>query len=86
VVFVASLVAVLGCILALAGGAMGTDEAGELPPTEIVVVGTGDTLWGIASEVGGGDIRTTMREIERLNALDTAAVQAGQRLRVPVSG
>jgi len=87
VVFVTSLVAALGCILGLAGGAVGTDEAGEQPPTRIVVVGTGETLWGLASEIAeDGDVRSAMREIQELNALDTASLQAGQKLRVPVAG
>ena len=50
------------------------------------MVGTGDTLWGIAAELDAdGDVRSTMREIERLNALDSVALSAGQKLRVPVS-
>lgn len=87
VVFLAALVCAMTAALLLAGGAMGTTEAGEMPPTEIVVVGTGETLWGIASEVSGGDdVRDTMREIRELNALDTAVLQAGQKLRVPLEG
>ncbi|MGN0064941.1 MAG: LysM peptidoglycan-binding domain-containing protein [Nocardioides sp.] len=87
VVFLTALLLALTAALFLAGGAMGTTEAGELPPTEIVVVGTGDTLWGIASDVSGGEaVRDTMREIQELNALDTAVLQAGQKLRVPVEG
>ena len=66
--------------------AVGTDEAGQAPATEIVMVEPGQSLWSIASELtDSGDVRTTMREIERLNALDTVAISAGQKLRVPVS-
>ena len=71
---------------ALGSVAVGSETPGQAESTEIVMVGTGDTLWGIASELNGdGDVRSTMREIERLNALDSAALSAGQKLRVPVS-
>jgi hypothetical protein len=85
VVFLAALALVLGAAFFFASGAAGTNEAGEPPATEIVQVGPGDTLWGIASEVAvDGDVRSAMREIERLNALESAGLQAGQKLRVPV--
>ncbi len=85
VVFVGSMAMVLGTGLALAGGAMGTTESGEQPASRVVVVDTGETLWGIASEVSApGEVREVMREIEELNGLDSAVLQAGQRLRVPV--
>ena len=85
VVFLTSLFVVLAVAFALAGGAVGTNEAGELPPTQIVQVQPGDTLWGIASEIAtDGEVRSVMNDIERLNALESAGLQAGQKLRVPV--
>jgi len=85
VVFLTSLFVVLAVAFALAGGAVGTDAAGEQIPTEIVQVSPGETLWGIASEVAtDGDVRSAMDEIERLNALESTGLQAGQKLRVPV--
>ena len=66
--------------------AVGSETPGQAEPTEIVMVGTGDTLWGIAADINtDGDVRSTMVEIERLNALDSVALSAGQKLRVPVS-
>ena len=86
VFFLTSLFVVLAVAFALAGGAVGTDSAGEQIPTEIVQVAPGDTLWGIASEIStDGDVRSTMQQIERLNALESAGLQAGQKLRVPVA-
>lgn len=86
VVFLAALLVVLAATFALAGGAVGTGEAGTPQPTEIVMVGSGDTLWSIASDVADdGDVRDAMQEIKRLNALDSVALQAGQKLRVPAS-
>ena len=85
VVFLTSLLLVLGVAFMLAGGAVGTGEAGQPEPTEIVQVAPGDTLWGIASEIAtDGDVRSMMNEIERLNALESAGLSAGQKLRVPV--
>jgi hypothetical protein len=85
VVFVTSLFLVLAVAFVLADGAVGTDEAGQAAPTEVVQVAPGDTLWGIASELAAdGDVRSMMSEIERLNALESAGLAAGQKLRVPV--
>ncbi|GAA1934184.1 LysM peptidoglycan-binding domain-containing protein [Nocardioides hwasunensis] len=85
VVFVTSLFLVLGVAMMLAGGAVGTDSAGQAAPTEVVQVTPGDTLWGIASDLAtDGDVRGMMSQIERLNALESASLDAGQKLRVPV--
>jgi Tfp pilus assembly protein FimV len=85
VVFLTSLFLVLAVAFMLAGGAVGTGEAGQPAPTEIVQVAPGDTLWGIASAIAtDGDVRSMMNEIERLNALESTGLSAGQKLRVPV--
>lgn len=86
VVFLFALSLVLGAAFFLASGAAGTGEAGTPPATEVVLVGPGDTLWGIASDAAtdGGDVRDVMTQIEHLNALDSVGIQAGQKLRVPV--
>ena len=84
-VFLTSLLLVLAAAFVLAGGAVGTDEAGQPVATEIVQVAPGDTLWGIASELASdGEVRSMISEIERLNALDSVGRAAGQKLRVPV--
>ncbi|WP_435744526.1 LysM peptidoglycan-binding domain-containing protein [Nocardioides sp. SYSU DS0663] len=85
VVFLLALTAVLAAGIFIAAGSVATQEAGTPEPTEVVMVGTGDTLWGIASDLAeDGDVRAMMERIERLNALDSAVLDAGQRLRVPV--
>ncbi|GGO72200.1 LysM peptidoglycan-binding domain-containing protein [Nocardioides deserti] len=84
-VFVLALIAVLAAGIFIAAGSVATEEAGTPEPTRVVMVGTGETLWGIAAELADdGDVRSTMREIERLNALDSAVLDAGQRLVVPL--
>jgi LysM repeat protein len=85
-VFAASLVVLLCIGIALGATSVATEKAGTPEPTRVVMVGTGDTLWGIASELADdGDVRAMVDRIERLNALDSALVEAGQRLRVPLT-
>jgi hypothetical protein len=53
-------------------------------PTRVVHVQPGQTLWDIASAASdGGDVRSTMAQLERLNHLDSGSLQVGQTLRVP---
>ncbi len=86
VVFLFCVAVLLGVGFALAGGSMATAEKGEAEPTEIITVGTGQTLWDIAADLSDdGDVREEMRRIERLNALDSTMLVAGQRLAVPTS-
>lgn len=85
VVFLAAFIAVLLAAVAFAGVAVGTSEEGERPVTRVITVAPGDTLWDIADEVGG-DRRETIREIQQLNALNSAEIGTGQRLVLPVRG
>jgi LysM domain len=71
-------------VFVTAAGSVATQRPGTPEPTQIVQVGTGDTLWGIAAELADdGEVRAMMEQIERLNALDTTVLWAGQRLVVP---
>ena len=85
VVVVAALVVAFAIgVFVTAAGSVATQRPGTPEPTRIVQVGTGDTLWGLAAELADdGDVRAMMERIERLNALDSAVLQAGQRLVVP---
>ena len=83
---VAAVAVVLLLGVVFGAGSVATDEPGTPEPTRVVMVGQGETLWGIASEVAGdGSTRAMIDRIERLNALDTAMVTAGQKLRVPLA-
>jgi len=85
VVFVLSMLVVLALGLVWAAGSVATDEAGVSQPTTVVTVGTGDTLWGIAADLADdGGTRAMINQIERLNALESGMLVAGQKLVVPV--
>jgi hypothetical protein len=86
VVLTLALLALLAAGILVASGSVATDEPGTPEPTRVVMVGSGDTLWGIAADVAAdGDVRAMIDRIERLNALDTGMVSAGQKLLVPTS-
>ncbi|MEQ7846982.1 LysM peptidoglycan-binding domain-containing protein [Nocardioides kribbensis] len=83
VVFTLSLLAILAVGVWLAAGSVATSQA---QPTEVIVVGTGETLWDIAADVADdGDVRSTIAKIQQLNDLDGGMVAAGQRLRIPLA-
>jgi hypothetical protein len=86
VVVAALLVAFAIGVFVTAAGSVATQHPGTAEPTKIVQVGTGDTLWGIASQLADdGQVPAMMAEIKQLNALDSVDLQAGQRLVVPAS-
>lgn len=68
------------------GGALAGIGDGSTPVAfETVVVGAGDSLWGIAEQIAPSeDPRDVILEIMRLNGLADAVVQPGQRLALPV--
>lgn len=87
VVLLLALVAVMGLGVLWAAGSVATEQAGQPEPTRVVMVAPGDTLWEIASDIAdAGQVRAMVDRIEELNALDSAMVEAGQRLRVPLHG
>jgi hypothetical protein len=75
-----ALVAVLG-----SGGAA-ADAGSQRPASfEYVTIGQGDSLWALAESIApDGDPRVLVDEIIRLNGLDDAVVEPGQRLALPV--
>ncbi|GAA1139567.1 LysM peptidoglycan-binding domain-containing protein [Nocardioides aquiterrae] len=86
-VFTLALLVVLAVGFVLASGAVGTGEPGTPEPTRVVVVGSGDTLWEIAAGLADdGDVRAMVAKIQKLNALDSGMLTAGQKLVVPIGG
>ena len=82
---VLSLAVVLASVFGLSAGA-GTSERVRVPTSFIeVTVAPGDTLWSLASRIAeGGDVRALVDEIASVNALASADVQAGQKVRIPL--
>jgi hypothetical protein len=86
VVLAALLVAFAIGVFVTAAGSVATQHPGTPAPTKIVQVGSGDTLWEIASGLADdGGVPAMMEQIKQLNALDSSELQAGQRLVVPAS-
>ncbi len=89
VVFMLALAAVLAFSVLIIGGSVATSEKGTPTPTETIVVGQGDTLWAIASDIaaetGERDVRNVMAQIEDLNGLESGMLRAGQELRIPLA-
>lgn len=85
VLFVGALLVAFALAFVVMGGSSASPEsAGSPTATERIVVAPGQTLWQIASDhAAGGDVRATVDAIEKLNALDSAMLYAGQELFVP---
>lgn len=83
-----AFIAVLGSGVAAADiDSVGSSSAASFDAAsfEYVTVGQGDSLWAIAESVDpDADVREVIDEIMRLNALDDAVVEPGQRLALPV--
>jgi nucleoid-associated protein YgaU len=70
--------------LALARGAAAADGPVPAVVVHTHVVLPGETLWGIARQVAPQeDPRDVVARIVEFNALQSASVQAGQRLALP---
>jgi hypothetical protein len=87
VVFLGSLFLVLALGVVWGAASVAGEHPGTPEPTRTVVVGYGDTLWDIADEAAvDADTGAMVERIERLNALDSGMLVAGQKFRVPLDG
>ena len=84
----ASLPLVVWALVAVLGSGGAAADAGSVAPArsfEYVTIWRGDSLWAIAESLAPeGDPRVLVDEIIRLNGLDDAVVEPGQRLALPV--
>ena len=87
VVFLGTLLIVLLLGIVWGTGSVATEQAGTPEPTRVVMVGPGDTLYDLAAEAtpADGDVAAMVERIQRLNALDSGMLVAGQELRIPTS-
>lgn len=82
---VLSLAVVLASVFGLSAGAGTSDSVGTPTSFIEVTVAPGDTLWSLASRMAeGADIRAMVDEIASVNALASADLQAGQKVRIPL--
>jgi hypothetical protein len=70
---------------AQAGPGSHQSVASTAPSFETVVVAPGETLWTVAVAYSTGDVQGLISEIREVNHLKGFDLQAGQKLRVPVS-
>ncbi|WP_235941386.1 LysM peptidoglycan-binding domain-containing protein [Paenibacillus puerhi] len=85
---VAALLALLlvSGVMMLFGGDADAYAAESQPSSHVsIVVNSGDTLWGIASEYksSNASIREYIYEIKKLNGLKDSSLRSGQKLLLP---
>ena len=85
VVFLGTLAIVLMLGIVWGSGSVATERAGTPEPTDVVTVLPGDTLYDLAADAtpADGDVAAMVERIQRLNALDSGMLVAGQELRIP---
>jgi hypothetical protein len=82
---VLSLAVLLASLLGFKAGAGTPDLVGAPTPFIELTVAPGDTLWSLATRMAGGaDVRALVDEIESVNSLPGASVEAGQKIRIPL--
>ena len=82
---VLSLAVVLASVFGLSAGAGTSDSVGAPTSFIEVTVAPGDTLWSLATRMAdGADVRAMVDEIASVNALASADIQAGQKVRIPL--
>jgi len=84
----AALPVILWAVVMVLGAGDAAAQSGSASSAvsfEYVTVDRGDSLWGIAESIApDADPRVIIDEIIRLNGLDGAIVEPGQRLALPV--
>ncbi len=84
-VLLAALLTMAVLVVALGSSTIATGAAGDAVPTQTVTVQPGVTLWKLATDANpNGDLRQTVDDIMRLNALPTAHLPMGSEIAVPI--
>ena len=83
---VTALAVMLALVVGLLGGRATAASPEEGVPVDIYTVGSGETMWSIASSLTepGADVRDTIDQLVRVNELSSSSLLAGQQLLVPV--
>lgn len=83
-----SAILVVG-VVALVVAPQAFAQDGSAPAaSDTYVVSEGDTLWSIAASItpSSRDLRDTVETVKSMNLLDSANIQAGDQLLVPIYG
>ena len=85
---VSTVAALLAGAALLTGGRAVAESATPAVSVDSYTVGSGETLWSIASAftAPGEDVRDTIDELAALNGMADTALVAGQQILVPVGG
>lgn len=84
-IFLASILTIIGIVIASGQLAGASDVVPAGSATEMVTVQDGDSLWSLAtSAVSTGDPRDTVQRIRDLNGIEGSVIVPGDRLVVPV--
>ena len=84
-IFGASILTIIGIVIASGQLAGASDIAQSASATEMVTVQAGDSLWSLATKaVLTGDPRDTVQRIRELNGIEGSVIAIGDRLVVPV--
>jgi hypothetical protein len=85
VVFLSGLAALMATAVSIGDDSAATDTSSQEPAAvRVVMIEDGDTLWSIAADIADdGDVPAMVSRILELNSLENAAVEVGQRVRVP---
>jgi hypothetical protein len=84
-IFGASILTIIGIVIASGQLAGASDLAQAAPATEMITVQAGDSLWSLATNaVSTGDPRDTVQRIRELNGIEGSIITPGDRLVVPV--
>lgn len=84
VLMLAFLALALSVMTGFGALATATHQSGTPEQVQVLQVGPGDTLYGIAGRVARpGHVREMVHHIAELNSLSGTALQVGQRIAVP---
>lgn len=81
----ATMLATVALVVAPQAFAQGSSEG---PATDTHVVSQGETLWQIAQEItpAGDDVRETVAVIKSMNMMESATIEVGEQLLIPLRG
>lgn len=85
VVLALAVALLAGLSLLRTSASVATSQAPAPAPLGVTTVHPGETLWGVARRIApDADVRRLVAQIRELNHMDSATLQIGQQLLLPV--